>query len=111
MRIGLHPKAASELDSVANHLDDDWFGLGERFLQSYHRVTENLKQHPEAYALVLYNNKSVAGTRWIKLDNNMRYKVIYKYYPDKELIYVVAIAHFKQNPLYWVERIDDLPFS
>ena len=39
----------------------------------------------------------------------MRYKVIYKYYPDKELIYVFAIAHFKQKPLLnWLERMDDL---
>ena len=108
MRIGLHPEAASELEFVANRLDDDWFGLGERFLQSYRRVTENLKQHPEAYAPVLDNGKSIAGVRWIKLDNNMRYKVIYKYYPDRELIYVVAIAHFKQKPLYWFERMNDL---
>jgi len=111
MRIGLHPKAADELDSVANYLDDDWFGLGERFLQSYHRVTENLKQHPEAYALVVYDNESVADARWIKLDNNMQYKIIYKYYPDKELIYVVAISHFKQRPLYWLDRIDNLPLG
>ena len=68
MRIGLHPKAASELDSIANHLDDDWFGLGERFFNLtivLRKTSNSIPKHMLWYYIIIRLLQALVGSSWI----------------------------------------------
>lgn len=92
----IHPLASRELEKAALFYDRRRPGLGERFLKSVEQAIEQVLLFPEASPVV---------------DRTVRQKVLRRfpyslfYIFEKNSVFFVAIAHQKQEPMYWSDRL------
>ncbi|MEA2568355.1 MAG: hypothetical protein QOI24_356 [Acidobacteriota bacterium] len=96
MRTRLHRDASAELRDAARFLEEQRSGYGTRLLVAAQRKFEYLQQFPST------GKRTLGGARHISI-RGFPYSVVYILRPDE--IYVVAIAHHRRDPNYWLPRI------
>jgi len=96
------PEADTEALDAALWYDEQRFGLGDDFLSERERAIERLEENPRGSPRLEYYD----GPHEIRrvLMRRFPYAVIYQCRPDELLI--VAVAHLKRRPLYWLGRIE-----
>lgn len=97
--VRLHRLARQEMAEVALKLDDEEFGLGERFIDALERTFESIGLMPEAGFL------HERGTR-IRMAKPFSYGVLYRI--DDDAVRVLAIGHLSRSPEYWTQRIEEV---
>ena len=100
--VEFHPEAVLELEEALYWYDQqDVPGLALRFAQEVQRVVHLISEHPEI------------GRRWgLEDDEDVRrfptsdfpFHVVYT---ARVRLVVLAIAHQRRRPVYWLHRADD----
>ena len=103
MRLELHPEARAELRSAALWYDEQRPGLGDEFLAevsaAFHRVADTPESSP-----------AWPGTReadpLIRKATIQRFTYVIAFEEHERHVLVLAVAHAKRRPLYWLTRAE-----
>jgi toxin ParE1/3/4 len=95
MRVRFHPAAAAEADRAQAWYEERSALAAAGFLQELTRAIQRIRVAPERYPAAEH------GTRRIILE---QYPFAVSYLMRPEEIFVVAVAHQKRRPGYWVGR-------
>jgi plasmid stabilization system protein ParE len=102
MRLSLLPLAQTELDEAFSWYEEQAIGLGYEFLDEFDQSVRLIASFPELFEQI------DEGVRRC-LVNRFPYGIIYNI--DSEQIVVIAVAHLKRRPNYWIERKKVEPFA
>ncbi len=97
MKVAFLPLAQSELDDAFAWYEDQAVGLGYEFLDELDKSLRLIASFPKLQPLV---GKQVRRC----LINRFPYGIFFGV--STETIIVVAVAHLKRKPAYWIERVD-----
>lgn len=102
MKIRALPEADAEALDAALWYEDERTGLGDDFLAARERAIERIEGTPQGLPRLEYYD----GRHEIRrvLMRRFPYAVIFQVRADELL--VVAIAHVKRRPLYWLDRVE-----
>lgn len=103
MKLRLLDEAKAELEAVANWYNEREDGIGEEFLAAATLAMRAIERDPFRFARI----EKPRTKREIRRNALKRfpYSVVYERV-DTEFI-VLAIAHAKQRPSYWLKRKTD----
>ncbi|MBD2676990.1 MULTISPECIES: type II toxin-antitoxin system RelE/ParE family toxin [Nostoc] len=96
IRIVFHPSAEQELVDATNYYEEKNQGLGLDFLTEVENAVNLLMRYPAAGVVV---QGFVRRLILPKFPYSLLYRVV-----DDDLIRILAIAHHKRKPLYWISR-------
>lgn len=91
------------MEAAAAFLDERTAGAGNDFIVAVGAAMRNARRRPQVGSLVMAQ-RSTAEIRRLRVRPN-DYQVVYAVYADHVL--VVAVAHSKRKPLYWLDRVDE----
>ena len=95
MKISLLPLAQAELDDAFLWYEEQGVGLGYEFLDEFDQSIRLTASFPKLF------EQMAEGVRRC-LINRFPYGIIYGI--DREKIVVIAVAHLKRKPNYWIGR-------
>jgi len=98
----VQPEAAEELDRAARWYEDRRSGLGLRFLDSVDATLTQIGRFPEAGAAVARVSPDL-GVRRAPI-KGFPYQLVYV--ETAEAVEILAFAHDRRRPGYWLERTD-----
>ncbi len=93
--VEFYPDAKDELFSAIQYYENCQAGLGDRFLSAVEAATRNILSSPLTYRILRPPFRRY-------LLPIFPYSIIYSIEPDNILI--IAIAHNKRRPDYWLKR-------
>jgi plasmid stabilization system protein ParE len=101
VRLELHPEARAELRSAALWYDERRAGLGDEFIAEVSAALDRVGDAPESYP-------AWPGTRaegqLIRKATIQRFPYVIAFEERDRHVLVLAIAHAKRRPLYWLTR-------
>lgn len=106
MRVALHPEARTEIRSAALWYDERRPGWGDEFVARVGESLERIGRAPERYPVWPGTPTSTILIRKASLEQ-FPYLVAFEVHPDQVL--VLAVAHAKRRPLYWLARTSRRP--
>ena len=89
------PEASEDLAACVNYYNSQQSGLGTEFLIEFERTTERILELPNAA-------RSVAEDICSRPIHRFPYYVLYRPLPEE--IVIVAVAHRRRRPGYWLDR-------
>ena len=95
-RVVFHPLAEQELVDVASYYEEQNQGLGLDYLTEVEGAINLLMRYPAAGVVV---RRFVRRLILPKFPYSLLYRVV-----DDDLIRILAIAHHKRKPVYWIGR-------
>jgi len=101
VRLELHPEARAELRSAALWYDEQRPGLGDEFIAEVSMVVERFRSAPESYPVW---PSTQAGNPVIRKATLQRFPYVIALETHEHHFLVLAIAHAKRRPLYWLTR-------
>ena len=90
------PEARAEFEQAVAHDDQCGLGLGDEFTDEVEAAIRRILNQPEAWSI--YHD----ATRRC-LTRRFPYGVVYQIRPN--IILIVAVAHLRREPGYWVARL------
>ncbi len=96
--IGFHPEALSEVEQARDWYDDKRPGLGAEFVDQVERAVKAIERAPLSFARV----RGRSGARRALLAR-FPYLVVFAVLDDGQVL-VVALAHARRRPGYWLRR-------
>ena len=106
MRVAVHPEAGAEIRSAALWYDERRAGWGDEFITRVGEVFERIGGTPVLYPLWPGTAREAILIRKASLDQ-FPYLVAFEVHPNHVLI--LAVAHGKRRPLYWLTRTSRRP--
>jgi toxin ParE1/3/4 len=103
VRAELHPEARLEIRSAALWYDEQTPGLGDRFIAQVTAALIAIEEHPELYPT--WPGLS-AGQR-IRKAGLDRFPYLVAFEVQESRVLVLALAHARRRPLYWLHRATD----
>lgn len=103
-RVRVDPRAADELEEAADWYHRQRVGLGRELVLEVRDAVRSLAQNPGAGAPVDVVDPTL-GVRRVRV-RRFPYQVVYVVIEDD--VVVIAIAHDRRRPGYWVERAERL---
>ena len=102
MNVRILEEAEEEAEEAARWYERRRRGLGVEFLDSLSRGLEAIEQQPQAFTRL----PTVGSAREVRhfVLQRFPYKIIYEVRLDEVL--VLAIAHVRRRPNYWMKRSD-----
>ena len=101
MRVELHPDARAELRSAALWYDQRRIGLGDEFITEISTVLDRIGEAAESFPKWPGTRAAAPVIRRAVL-HRFPYVIAFESH-DRE-IFVLAVAHAKRRPLYWLSR-------
>ena len=98
MRVELHPEARAEFRAAAIWYDERETGLGDAFITDINLTLQLIAANPQMFA-----SWPGAGTGIRRAVSKFPFVIAFEMEPDR--ILVLAIAHGKRRPLYWLTRV------
>jgi len=95
-KIVFHPLAERELIDAASYYEEQEQGLGLEYLTEVEGVSNLLTRYPAAGVVI---RGSVRRLILPKFPYSLLYRIV-----NEDLIRILAIAHHKRKPQYWVDR-------
>ena len=95
-RVVFHPLAEQELVDVASYYEEQNQGLGLDYLTEVEGAINLLMRYPAAGVVV---QGFVRRLILPKFPYSLLHRVV-----DENLIRILAIAHHKRKPVYWIGR-------
>jgi plasmid stabilization system protein ParE len=96
----VEPEASQELDAAARWYEDQQSGLGQRFLDAVAATLDRLAGSPAAGARVPYLPSEVPARQ--SPVKHFPYHIVYL--DTSDAIRVLAVAHNRRRPGYWLGR-------
>jgi plasmid stabilization system protein ParE len=106
VRVELHPEARAEVRAAALWYEERRPGSGDRFIERVDEVLRRLVEAPAIYPVWPGTDVGPLAVHKAVLDQ-FPYVVAFELHTDSVL--VLAVAHAKRQPLYWLERKSDVP--
>ncbi len=103
--VTLAPEAEDELLEAALWYDDREPGLGTDLLDEVERMVPMLGTLPESFPRLLDPDPTLGIRR--ALLPRFPYALVYRELEDH--VRVLAVAHAKRRPGYWLDRIEEAP--
>ena len=103
MRLELHPEARAELRSAALWYDERRPGLGDEFITEVSASLSRVGDVPESYPV--WPGTRAAGPL-IRKAIIQRFPYVIAFEEHERHLLVLAIAHSKRRPLYWLTRAE-----
>ena len=97
MNIEFLEQAQKEFDDAVDYLENEQPGLGGNFRTEVQRALIRISNFPESY------QKLSRRTRRC-LVAVFPYCIIYQHRSENSRILIVAIAHLRREPGYWIDR-------
>lgn len=101
MRAKLHPEARAELREAALWYDEQRPGLGVDFIGEVHATRALIEQGPQAFP-GWPGARSAARPIRRALVSRFPYALAFEV--RQEGVLILAVAHAKRRPLYWLHR-------
>ncbi|MDI1449605.1 type II toxin-antitoxin system RelE/ParE family toxin [Polyangium sp. 6x1] len=101
MRVELHPEARAELRATAIWYEEQRPELGDELLAEVSSTLDRITEAPTSFP-VWPGTPSVPGTIRRAVLERFPYVVAFEMFDDHLL--VLAVAHAKRRPLYWLRR-------
>jgi plasmid stabilization system protein ParE len=98
----LHREALAELRRAAIWYDEQRPGLGDEFVDEIGATIERLSDHPGEYSVWPGTKGSPVPIRRA-LVKRFPYAIAFESQAD--VTFILAVAHAKRRPLYWLHRI------
>jgi hypothetical protein len=98
--VEFHPDAAEELALAATWYDERGEGLGSRFLDEVESATGHVDEQPDSGSPWLSPGVP-SGVRRVQV-KGFPFRVVYVM---RACVVVVAVAHERRRPDYWVARL------
>jgi toxin ParE1/3/4 len=95
MKTLFHTLARREMNEAADYYEAAMNGLGKQFLDEISYAVQFIRKHPKACPQVDERIRRMVLDRF-------PYSLFYSVLPDK--IWILAVAHQKRRPSYWVNR-------
>ena len=99
--LTIHPAAVDEMRAAALWYEERAPGLGVRFVDSVLAATNRIAENPRIGAIWQSARLARKGVRRLTL-TNFPYLLVYAL--EAERIVVVAVAHGRRRPGYWLRR-------
>jgi plasmid stabilization system protein ParE len=93
--VELHPAAVREMRAAREWYEERSAAVADQFQQAVDAAIDQIAEHPERWGHYLH------GTRVFVL-KRFSYLVVYRVVDDA--VQVVALAHGKRRPGYWMDR-------
>ena len=103
MRLELHPEARAELRSAALWYDERRPGLGDEFISEVSASLDRVRDAPEAYPAW---PGARAESPLIRKATIQRFPYAIAFEEHEQHLLVLAVAHAKRRPLYWLTRMN-----
>ena len=101
MRVELHPEARAELRAAALWYDERRSGLGDELVAEIATILDRIGEGPASFTVWSGTPPTRSAIRKAVLDQ-FPYVLAFEGHPDHVL--VLAVAHSKRRPLYWLSR-------
>ena len=101
MRVELHPEASAELRAAAVWYDERRAGLGEDFVAEVSTTLNRIAHAPSSFPLW----PNVTGAAPVRRVSVQRFPYVIAFELHAGSAFVLAVAHAKRRPLYWLTRI------
>ena len=101
MRLELHPEARAELRSAALWYDERRSGLGDEFIAEVSAAFHRIGDAPESYPA--WPGTFAVGPL-IRKAIIQRFPYVIAFEQHEQYLLVLAVAHAKRRPLYWLTR-------
>ena len=101
MRLELHPEARAELRSAALWYDERRPGLGDEFISQVSAALGRIGDAPESYPPWPHTR---AVDPLIRKATVQRFPYVIAFEEHEQHLLVLAVAHAKRRPLYWLTR-------
>lgn len=95
MHVPSHPDADIEIEEAVFYYEKRSEGLGDDFLEDFERTIEQIVSSPTRYRKVICNIRQIRLKRF-------PFNVVYELYEND--IYILAVAHVRRRPFYWIQR-------
>lgn len=96
----IEPEAEQELEEAALRYDEERRGLGRRFLAEVAATVDRIRQFPRAGAPVPHVAPELQARR--APVKGFPFHVVY--FTAADTVRVLAFAHYRRRPGYWIER-------
>lgn len=106
MQVDLLPEAEAELQAAAVWYDERRAGLGDEFVQEVSAALIRIGQGPGAYPQWPGTENSELVVRKAPV---RRFPYLIAFEIRADLARVLAVAHAKRRPLYWIGRLGGGP--
>lgn len=106
MRIVLHPEASAELGAAALWYDERSVRLGEDLMAEVTETLARIASAPKSFPVWPGTSGRLMPARRAVV-HRFPYVVAFEEHPDR--IVVLAVAHAKRRPLYWLTRAEPGP--
>jgi toxin ParE1/3/4 len=101
VRLELHPEARAELRRAALWYDERRSGLGDEFVAEVSAALDRIADVPESYPA--WPRTRAAGSVICKAPIH-RFPYVIAFEKHEQYVLVLAVAHTKRRPLYWLTR-------
>jgi plasmid stabilization system protein ParE len=101
VRLELHPEARAELRSAALWYDERRPGLGDEFISEVSAALDRIGDAQESYPP--WPRTRAAGPV-IRKATIPRFPYVIAFEEHEQHLLVLAVAHAKRRPLYWLTR-------
>lgn len=101
MRVELHPEARAELRSAALWYDQRRIGLGDEFIAEVAAALDRIGEAADSFPKWPGARATVPLVRRATLQ---RFPYVVAFERNEREILVLAVAHGKRRPLYWLSR-------
>ncbi len=95
-QVTTHPDAQRELDEAVAYYEEKRVGLGREFRDEVVLFVSRIVKNPQRYSVRKHD---------VRRANLNRFPYNVNYLAEGEDIIIVAVAHDRQRPLYWLERL------
>jgi toxin ParE1/3/4 len=106
VRVVLHPDARAEIRAAALWYEERSPGWGDRFVGRVNDMLERLVEAPGLFAVWSGTEVAPIPIRKAVLEQ-FPYPVAFE--AHSEFVLVLAVAHAKRQPLYWLVRMSQGP--
>jgi plasmid stabilization system protein ParE len=106
VRLGFHPEAVAELRAAAFWYDERRAGLGDEFVDEVNRLGLRIVASPATYVQWPGLSDSSSTIRRALVD---RFPYVIAFEVREQDVFILAVAHAKRRPLYWVRRVGHVP--
>jgi toxin ParE1/3/4 len=104
VRVELHPEARAELRAASVWYDEQRAGLGEELLDEVSSILERIGERPASFPVWPGTSAVPSPIRRAVLG---RFPYVVAFEVHAQHVLVLAIAHAKRRPLYWLTRAFD----
>ncbi len=102
MRVELHRDAHAELRDAASWYDERRAGLGTEFISAVKFVLTQIGETPQLFPPWPGMSKHIPTVRQAVIQ---RFPYVIAFEEHSERIVILAIAHSKRRPMYWLDRV------